>query len=179
MTIVKQMTAAACAALMFVLSGCGQAPTTETPTPTASSPSPTQSASATPSEEPSASPVRPSSPSVRPPRPAAPPAAPVAPAPAPAPPAAPDLPTAGRACEDGLERVDELGALGTDCETARRVAAAVDVKILALGEIPDEPFSAVEGWTCAKDGAQMEEFTYLSCDKGDRRMLSVTFGWGA
>jgi hypothetical protein len=82
------------------------------------------------------------------------------------------------ACEDGLEHVDELGGLGADCDTARRVAAAVDMKIMLLGEVPLEPFMAVDGWVCAKDGRQMEEYVHISCDKGDPRMESVTFGWG-
>jgi hypothetical protein len=90
-----------------------------------------------------------------------------------------DYPAVGRACEDGLASVDELGALGTDCDTAKRVAAAFDAKVLLLGEIPDEPMNVADGWTCGKAGRQMEEFVYIGCDKGDSRMLSVTFGWGA
>ncbi len=74
--------------------------------------------------------------------------------------------------------MDELGALGADCDTARRVAAAVDAKILLLGEVPLEPFKAVDEWVCVKDRRSFEEYVYIACDRGDSRMESVNFGWG-
>ncbi|HYN98845.1 MAG TPA: hypothetical protein VEU28_04155 [Actinomycetota bacterium] len=176
------------AALALALGGCGGAANgvgkapTPTPSPFVSnlSPTPTLEPPATPTAfpapAPAAKPVA-KSPAPVPAPPAKAPPAPPAPAPAPAP--APEYPTAGRACEEGIAGVDELGALGTDCDTARRVAAAFDAKVLLLGEIPDEPMNVADGWTCSKAGRQMEEFVYIGCDKGDSRMLSVTFGWGA
>ncbi|MBA2279944.1 MAG: hypothetical protein H0W25_01730 [Acidimicrobiia bacterium] len=99
--------------------------------------------------------------------------------PVPAPPQdpAPEGPTAGRACEDDLEHVDELGALGTDCDVARRVAAEFDAKVLALGDVPDEPMQA-DGWTCSKSPSEFEELVYVGCDQGDSSLVSVTFSWG-
>ena len=174
------------AALALALAGCGGAANgvgkgpTPTPSPSVSnlSPTPTLEPPPTPTASPAAAPAaKPvaKSPAPVPAPPAKAPPAPPAPAPAPA----PEYPTAGRACEDGIASVDELGALGTECDTARRVAAAFDAKVLLLGEIPDEPMNVADGWTCSKAGRQMEEIVYIGCDKGDSRMLSITFGWGA
>ena len=164
-----------------VLGGCANMGEVSGSTPQAAS----LSAPATPATDPvaAASPAPPAPPkpapaSVQPAAPAPIPPAPRTAPPAPAPPSAPDYPTAGVACEDGLERVDELGALGADCDTARRVAAAVDTKILLLGEVPLEPFNATDGWVCSKERRQLEEYVYIACDRGDPRMESVTFGWG-
>ena len=173
------------AAMALALAGCGGAANgvgkspTPTPSPSVSNVSPAPALE--PVETPTASPA--AAPSARrvakSPAPAAAPPAKAPPAPPAAAPApAPDYPTAGRACEDGLGSVDELGALGTDCDTAKRVAAAFHAKVLLLGAIPDEPMNVADGWTCSKAGRQMEELSYIGCDKGDSRMLSVTFGWG-
>ena len=108
-----------------------------------------------------------------------------APAPPPAPPAsdpptAADAPTAGSSCEDSIERVDSLGALGADCETARRVATAYDAKVIGGGTFPENAPLAVAGdWLCAsKVSAESQETFDVLCDKGDPSLEAVTFTWG-
>ncbi len=91
---------------------------------------------------------------------------------------APGGPSVGRACEDGLERVYELGALGTECDVAEGVAANFDTTVLAPGEVPDEPMQVGDGWMCTTTSTGMEEVVYVSCDQGDSSFLSVTFSWG-
>ncbi len=116
---------------------------------------------------------------------AAPAPGPAATAPAPVPsvpdaPPAPEYPTAGRSCEDNLERVDGLGALGADCPTAVRVAAGYDAQVMGTGEFPDHASLEVgDGWRCGStvSGEPGESFSVL-CDRGDPRMEAVSFSWG-
>ena len=92
----------------------------------------------------------------------------------------PDLPTAGRSCEESLERVDGLGALGADCETARRVAAAYDAELTQSGNFPgSQPLAVADGWSCSSEPSAVSQETFeVLCDKGDPAMEAVTFIWG-
>lgn len=149
------------AGMAVVLAGCGEG-------------SSEVAGSSTSVTEDATSVVEPSvAPTVKPPAPA-----PVPPDPNPPPSA--DYPTAGRSCEDSLERVDGLGALGADCETARRVAAAYDSAVIEAGHFPDDASLAVaDGWFCGSTSAAESEETFeVLCDKGDRRTEAVTFTWG-
>ena len=105
---------------------------------------------------------------------------PVTSPPATDPPPAPEGPTAGNSCEDSLERVSGLGALGADCQTAREVAAAYDAEVMGAGSFPDDGTVAVAGgWSCRSAPSMDSEETFeVLCDKGDPRIEAVTFSWG-
>lgn len=160
------------AGMAVVLAGCGVG-TSEI------------SGSSTSVTEDATSVVEPSvAPTVKPPAPA-PSREPAAPVRAPVPPASNpppsgDSPTVGRSCEDSLERVEGLGALGADCETSRRVAGAYDSAVMEAGNFPDDASLAVaDGWFCgSRSAGEWEETFDVLCDKGDRTRQAVTFTWG-
>ena len=94
------------------------------------------------------------------------------------PPAAPEYPPASQACDENIERVSSLGAMGSNCETARRVAAAYDAKVMAGGAFPgNEPLVVDDGWPCRvtrREGDTGELFG-VACSKGTG---TITFEWG-
>lgn len=100
--------------------------------------------------------------------------------PSPDPSPAEEYPSTGRSCEDDLERVDGLGGLGVDCETAGRVAAAYDSAIMGAGDFPDGAVLAVaDAWSCTSTVAEESEESFsVLCDRGDPRKEAVSFSWG-
>jgi hypothetical protein len=68
--------------------------------------------------------------------------------------------------------------MGSTCDTARRVSAAYDAKIMEGGTFPsDQPLLVDDGWSCRVtvsfgDGG---EVSGVVCDRGTE---SVTFEWG-
>lgn len=92
----------------------------------------------------------------------------------------PDHPTAGSSCEDSLERVEGLGALGANCDTAHGVAEAYDSKIMGAGNFPGNASLDVgDGWFCgSRVSGESEEIFSVTCDKGDSEIEAVTFAWG-
>ena len=93
---------------------------------------------------------------------------------------APDHPTAGSSCEDSLERVEGLGALGANCDTAHGVAEAYDSKVMGAGHFPDNASLDVgDGWFCgSRVSGESEESFSVTCDKGDSEIEAVIFAWG-
>ena len=170
--------------VLVFLGGCGGGGSPEialrSPSPSPSrtgepSPGPTGVGSLSPTPTATASSPRPG-PAARP----RPPSAPKPPPPAPPakPPAAPEFPPASQACEENIERVSSLGAMGSSCETARRVAAAFDAKVMAGGAFPGrEPLLVDDGWSCraTSSGGDMGEVFSEVCTKGNE---SITFEWG-
>lgn len=118
------------------------------------------------------------------PRPADPPPDPAPSGPAPAPTAPRLTPSidsgSARACDDSLERVDFLGALGTDCETALQVAAAYDAEVMGAGTFPGgSPLAVAGGWSCGSNVSDDSNETFsVLCDRGNPRSEAVSFTWG-
>lgn len=181
-TVTGSVKMALAVAVMAVgLAGCGggnselaSSDSSLSPPPIDSTSVPADATSATdppvpPTAEPPAPAPRSAPPATRPVTPSSGPGAP-----------APDHPATGRSCEDSLERVDGLGALGTDCETAHRVADAYDTKVMGAGNFPDNASLAVaDGWSCgSRVSDESEESFYVTCDRGDSRIEAVTFTWG-
>lgn len=139
--------------LMVLSAGCGpglsetsRAPATQAASPASTAPAPTSLA------------VTQSDPPAPPPAPVAPtaPAMPVAQrvpvrANPPAPPVSPiEYPAASQACESDIEHVSSLGSMGSDCDTARRVATAYDTQIMGGGSFPEgQPVPVADGWSWA------------------------------
>ena len=68
--------------------------------------------------------------------------------------------------------------MGSNCDTARRVAAAYDAKIMAGGTFPEgQPIEVDDGWSCRTTSVSGDggEVFGLACTKGAE---SVTFEWG-
>jgi len=171
---------------LFALAGCGasslaSSPATETavplqiplsppavPEPVAAVPSPNTPPRSTPAPR-SAAPVAAKAPAQAPPRA---PEASKAPAPG------VEYPAASQACESNTETVSSLGAMATDCETARRVSAGYSATVMADGEFPDgQPVQVEDGWSCRVTGSSGDggEVFGLNCSKAG---ASVTFEWG-
>ena len=174
--------AMAVAGLVVGLAGCGGGSSESAGSDSSSPTPPAIQSTSIPEVAPTAT-EPPGPPTTKPPAPApqpAPPALrPVAPSSGPDA-ASPDHPTTGRSCEDSLERVDGLGALGADCDTAHRVAEAYDSEVMGAGNFPgDASLDVGDGWFCDSraSGESGENFS-VTCDKGDRRIEAVTFAWG-
>lgn len=89
-----------------------------------------------------------------------------------------DYPPTSQACDSNIEHVSSLGAMGSNCDTARRIATAYDARIMSGGSFPGgQPLAVEDGWSCAVTSTSGDggEVFGVNCTKGTE---SVTFEWG-